>query len=128
MAEAFTTESTSAPSPRQGGVLTLSIKDKAALYAAYMPFIIGGGLFIPTTREYSMGQEVFVLLHITEESDRMPIAGKVVWKTPPNSEAHRIAGIGVQFNTKDAKSIEARNKLETYLAGALESDRPTHTM
>ena len=125
------TESTPTPAPsptKQGGVLTLSIKDKAALYAAYMPFIVGGGLFIPTTREYAMGQEVFVLLHITEEADRMPIAGKVVWKTPPNSEAHRIAGIGVQFNTKDNKSIEARNKIEAYLAGALESDRPTHTM
>lgn len=117
-----------APAPRQGGVLTLQVKDKPALYAAYMPFVIGGGLFIPTNREFAMGQEVFILLHIMEESDRLPIAGKVVWKTPPNSEAHRISGIGVQFNTKDTKSIDARNKIETYLAGALESDRPTHTM
>ena len=123
------TESTpaSTSSARQG-VLTLSIKDKPALYAAYMPFVLGGGLFIPTTREYAMGQEVFVLLHIMEESDRLPIAGKVVWKTPSGSEAHRIAGIGVQFSNKDGKGIEVRNKIETYLAGALESDRPTHTM
>lgn len=120
------TEPTSAP--KQGGVLVLPIKDKAALYAAYMPFVVGGGLFVPTNREYTMGQEVFVLLHITEESERLPVAGKVVWKTPPNSEAHRIAGIGVQFNAKDTKSIEARNKIETYLAGTSESDRPTHTM
>jgi type IV pilus assembly protein PilZ len=121
------TESTATPSARQG-VLTLSIKDKPALYAAYMPFVLGGGLFIPTNREYAMGQEVFILLHIMEDSDRLPIAGKVVWKTPPNSEAHRIAGIGVQFSNKDGKGIEVRNKIETYLAGALESDRPTHTM
>lgn len=121
-------EPTPVPAPRQGGVLTLSIKDKPALYAAYMPFIIGGGLFVPTNREYPMGQEVFILLHIMEESDRLPIAGKVIWKTPQNSEAHRIAGIGVQFNAKDGKSIDARNKIENYLAGALDSDRPTHTM
>jgi type IV pilus assembly protein PilZ len=114
-------------SARQG-VLTLSIKDKPALYASYMPFVVGGGLFIPTNREYAMGQEVFILLHIMEESDRLPIAGKVVWKTPPNSEAHRIAGIGVQFSNKDGKGIEVRNKIETYLAGSSESDRPTHTM
>jgi type IV pilus assembly protein PilZ len=118
----------STATPRQGGVLTLQVKDKPALYAAYMPFVVGGGLFIPTNREFAMGQEVFILLHMMEESDRLPIAGKVVWKTPPNSEAHRIAGIGVQFNIKDSKSIDARNKIETYLAGALESDRPTHTM
>ncbi len=121
-------ESTTASSSARQGVLTLSIKDKPALYAAYMPFVLGGGLFIPTNREYAMGQEVFILLHIMEESDRLPIAGKVVWKTPPNSEAHRIAGIGVQFSNKDGKGIEVRNKIETYLAGALESDRPTHTM
>jgi type IV pilus assembly protein PilZ len=121
-------ELTPVPTPRQGGVLTLSIKDKPALYAAYMPFIIGGGLFVPTPREFAMGQEVFVLLHITEEGDRLPIAGKVIWKTPPNCEIHRISGIGIQFNVKDMKSIEARNKIETYLAGSSESDRPTHTM
>jgi type IV pilus assembly protein PilZ len=123
------TESTPAPtSSARQGVLTLSIKDKPALYAAYMPFVIGGGLFIPTAREYAMGQEVFILLHIMEESDRLPIAGKVVWKTPSGSEAHRISGIGVQFSNKDGKGIEVRNKIETYLAGALESDRATHTM
>jgi type IV pilus assembly protein PilZ len=121
-------ESNAASSSARQGVLTLSIKDKPALYAAYMPFVLGGGLFIPSNREYAMGQEVFILLHIMEESDRLPIAGKVVWKTPPNSEAHRIAGIGVQFSNKDGKGIEVRNKIETYLAGALESDRPTHTM
>ena len=113
---------------KQGGVLVLSIKDKASLYAAYMPYVINGGLFVPTSKEYTMGQEVFVLLHIMEESDRLPIAGKVVWKTPPNSEAHRISGIGVQFNGKDEKSIQARTKIETYLAGALTSEKATHTM
>ncbi|CAG1020407.1 hypothetical protein DOJK_00310 [Patescibacteria group bacterium] len=121
-------EESSSGGAKQGGVLVLSIKDKATLYAAYMPFVIGGGLFVPTSKEYTMGQEVFVLLHIMEESDRLPIAGKVVWKTPPNSEAHRVSGIGVQFNTKDEKSIQARNKIETYLAGALESEKATHTM
>ncbi|MFI3188517.1 pilus assembly protein PilZ [Crenothrix sp. D3] len=122
-------EITPAPTsaPRQGGILTLSIKDKSALYAAYMPFVIGGGLFIPTSREYKMGQEVFVLL-IMEDAERLPIAGKVVWKTPSGSEVHRIEGIGVQFNGKDSKSIDVRNKIENYLAGALDSDRPTHTM
>ena len=33
--------------PRQG-ILSLTIRDKSSLYAAYMPFIKNGGLFIPT--------------------------------------------------------------------------------
>lgn len=111
--------------PRQG-ILSLTIKDKNALYAAYMPFIINGGLFVPTNREYKMGQEVFLLLNLMEETERLPIAGKVVWITPPGSEGYRAAGIGVQFNNQDNGGV--RNKIETYLAGALNSDRPTHSM
>jgi type IV pilus assembly protein PilZ len=112
-------------SPRQG-ILSLSIKDKNALYAAYMPFITNGGLFIPTNREYEMGQEVFMLLNLMEETERLPIAGKIIWKTPAGSEGYRTTGIGVQFCDQDGGM--ARNKIETYLAGALESDRATHTM
>ncbi|MBF6647675.1 MULTISPECIES: PilZ domain-containing protein [unclassified Methylobacter] len=112
-------------SPRQG-ILSLSIKDKNALYAAYMPFVINGGLFIPTNREYQMGQEVFMLLNLMEETERLPIAGKIIWKTPPGSEGYRATGIGVQFSDQDGGM--ARNKIEMYLAGSLGSDRSTHTM
>lgn len=112
-------------SPRQG-ILSLSIKDKNALYAAYMPFVTNGGLFIPTSREYKMGQEVFMLLNLMEETERLPIAGKIIWKTPHGAEGNRAAGIGVQFSDQDGGM--ARNKIETYLAGALGSDRSTHTM
>jgi type IV pilus assembly protein PilZ len=111
--------------PRQG-ILSLSIKDKNALYAAYMPFVINGGLFIPTNRQYEMGQEVFMLLNLMEETERLPIAGKIIWKTPPGSEGYKTSGIGVQFSDQDGGM--ARNKIETYLAGALASDRSTHTM
>jgi type IV pilus assembly protein PilZ len=114
-----------APAPRQG-ILSLAIKDKNALYQAYMPFVTNGGLFIPTDREYQMGQEVFMLLNLMEESERLPIAGKVIWKTPVGSSGFRTCGIGVQFSDQDGGL--ARNKIETYLAGALGSDRSTHTM
>ena len=32
-------------------VLSLNISSKSALYAAYMPFIKNGGIFVPTARE-----------------------------------------------------------------------------
>lgn len=111
--------------PRQG-ILSLSIKDKKALYSAYMPFVINGGLFIPTNRDYQMGQEVFMLLNLMEETERIPIAATVIWKTPTGSEGYRAVGIGVQFSNQDDGF--ARNKIETYLAGSLESERTTHTM
>ena len=111
--------------PRQG-ILSLTIKDKSALYAAYMPFIKGGGLFIPTKKSYQLGEEVFMLLTLMNETEKIPVAGKIVWITPPGAQGNRAAGIGVQFSDQDEGV--ARNKIEGYLAGALESDRPTHTM
>ena len=111
--------------PRQG-ILSLTIKDKSALYAAYMPFIRGGGLFIPTKKSYQLGEEVFMLLTLMNETEKIPVAGKIVWITPPGAQGNRAAGIGVQFSDQDEGV--ARNKIEGYLAGALESDRPTHTM
>ncbi len=115
-----------AESSSRQGILSLSIKDKNALYSAYMPFVKNGGLFIPTKREYEMGEEVFMLLNLMEETERLPIAGKIIWKTPVGAEGYRATGIGVQFNDQDGGT--ARNKIETYLAGSLESDRSTHTM
>ncbi len=107
------------------GILSLTIKDKAVLYAAYMPFLENGGLFIPTNKSYLLGDEVFMLLNLMEEPEKIPVAGKVVWVTPKRAQSNRSAGIGVQFNGMDDV---ASKKIETYLAGSLDSDRPTHTM
>ena len=111
--------------PRQG-ILSLTIREKSALYAAYMPFINGGGLFIPTKKSYHLGDEVFMLLTLMDETEKIPVAGKIVWITPPGAQGNRAAGIGVQFSEQDDGA--ARNKIEGYLAGALESERPTHTL
>ena len=55
------------------GLLTLTIKDKSALYLAYMPFITNGGLFIPTNSNYRIGDEVFMLLNLMGEGDQHAI-------------------------------------------------------
>ncbi len=107
-------------------VLSLTIKDKSALYAAYMPFLKGGGLFIPTNKEYQLGEEVFMLLTLLEEKEKIPVAGNVVWLTPIGAQGNRAAGVGIQFSAKDSGA--ARTKIEVLLGGALKSERPTHTM
>ena len=108
------------------GILSLTIKDKSALYAAYIPFVKNGGLFIPTNKAYKLGDEVFMLLTLMDETEKLPVAGKIVWITPKGAQGNRSAGIGVQFGAQDSGA--ARNKIETYLAAALKSDRQTHTM
>lgn len=115
----------SAPQGARNGILSLTIKDKAVLYAAYMPFLVNGGLFIPTNKPYKINDEVFMLLNLMDEPEKIPVAGRVVWVTPRGAQGNRAAGIGVQFNGQDDT---ANRKIEAYLAGSLESDRPTHTM
>ena len=111
----------------RNGILSLTIKDKAVLYAAYMPFLQHGGLFIPTNKPYKVGDEVFMLLNLMEEPEKIPVAGRVVWVTPKRAQGNRAAGIGVQF--ADSTEGEAvRHKIETILAGTLTADKPTHTM
>jgi type IV pilus assembly protein PilZ len=102
------------------------IKDRNALYTAYMPFLKGGGLFIPSNKPYCLGDEVFMLLTLLDSKEKIPVAGHVVWITPQDAPRGRAPGIGIQFSAKDADT--ARTKIETLLIGQLQSDRPTHTM
>ena len=108
------------------GVLSLAIKEKSALYAAYMPYIKGGGLFIPTNKNFKIGEEVFMLLSLVDDPLKLKVVGKVIWVTPV-AQASRPQGIGVQFSDKDG-GTEVRNKIEAILGGALKANRPTHTM
>jgi type IV pilus assembly protein PilZ len=113
--------------PAQQSILSLIIKDINALYHAYIPFTKNGGLFIPTSRSYFIGDEVFMQLTLLEEAQKILIAGKVVWITPKGAQSNRAAGIGVQFNDIINSSM-VRAKIETYLAGMLKSERSTYTM
>lgn len=114
-----------APSNPSAAPLPLAIKDRALLQTAYMSFLRNGGLFIPTSRACRMGEELFLMLELLDEPERIPVTGKVVWITPKGAQGGRMPGIGIEFS--DPKSL-ARAKIEGYLAGVLKSDRPTHTM
>jgi type IV pilus assembly protein PilZ len=108
------------------GILSVSIREKAALYAAYMPFVRNGGLFVTTHRLHRLGDEVILILSLMDESERIPVAGKVIWITPKAAEGYRTPGVGVQFNEDDGGTT--RSRIENYLAGIVEADRPTYTM
>ncbi|MFT6094253.1 MAG: type IV pilus assembly protein PilZ [Pseudohongiellaceae bacterium] len=107
------------------GILSLTIKNKSVLYAAYMPFIQYGGLFIPTNKDYKIGSEIFMLLKLMEEPEKLPVAGKVVWVTPARAQGARVRGIGVQFCDPDAA---VKTRIESILAGQLDSDLATNTL
>lgn len=109
------------------GVLSLNIREKSALYAAYMPSLKGGGIFIPTNKSYRIGDDVFMLLSLLGDPNKLPVAGHVVWITPSGTQGNKVQGIGVQFNSDDSGTA-ARIKIEGLLGSYLHSSRPTHTM
>lgn len=115
----------SAATPRPS-VIQLAIKERAALYAAYIPMFAEGGMFIPTTREHQLGDDMYVLITLPDDPQRYPVAGKVAWITPARSTGNRTQGVGIRF-PKDEKSEQLKVKIEQILGAALSSDRPTQT-
>ena len=69
-------DATAAQAPRPS-VLSLAIKEKAALYAAYMPFLRNGGMFVPTSKPYQIGDEIYLILALMDDPNKYPIAGTV---------------------------------------------------
>jgi type IV pilus assembly protein PilZ len=108
-------------------VIQLVFREKGALYAAYMPLFAEGGLFVPTTREYKLGEDIYLLLTLPEDPQRYPVAGKVGWITPANASGGRTQGVGVKFPT-DEKTRVLKQKIEETLGTMLSSAKPTQTI
>lgn len=120
----MTTPQPSAPRP---SVIQLAIKEKSALYAAYIPLFAQGGIFIPTSREYELGDDIYVLLSLPDDNQRYPVAGKVAWVTPQKAANNRTQGVGIMF-PNDEKSRLLKFKIEEILGPQLAADRPTQTI
>lgn len=108
-------------------VLSLAIKEKAALYAAYMPFLKGGGMFLPTHKPYKIGDEIYLILTLMDDVNKYPVAGKVAWVTPAGANNNKAQGIGVHF-PEDESGQRAKLRIEEILGAALRSTRATHTL
>ena len=113
--------------PARPSVIQLVFREKGALYAAYMPLFSEGGLFVPTTREYKLGDDIYLLLSLPEDPQRYPVAGKVGWITPANASGGRTQGVGVRFPSDD-KSRGLKQKIEDLLGTSLSSAKPTQTV
>jgi type IV pilus assembly protein PilZ len=126
MAENGNTETGATPLTRPS-VLSLSIKEKSALHAAYMPFLTNAGIFVPTNKSYKIGDEIYLILTLMDDPNKYPIAGKVVWITPAGANNSKAQGIGVHFPGDDS-GRRVKQCIEDMLGAALRSTRSTHTL
>ena len=108
-------------------VIQLVFREKGALYAAYIPLLTDGGLFVPTTREYKLGEDIYLLLSLPDDPQRYPVAGKVAWITPSNASGGRTQGVGVRFPA-DEKTRGLKLKIEELLGTSISSSKPTQTL
>lgn len=119
--------SASATAAARPSVIQLVFREKGALYAAYIPLFADGGLFVPTTREYKLGEDIYLLLSLPDDPQRYPVAGKVAWITPVNASGGRTQGVGVRFPS-DEKTRVLKIKIEEILGTAIQSAKPTQTI
>lgn len=123
----MSTSPSPSPASSRPSVIQLSIKEKAALYAAYIPLFTDGGIFIPSSRDYRIGDDVYVLLSLPDDPQRYPVAGKVAWVTPAKAQGGRTQGVGIRFPA-DEKSRHLKIKIEEILGTSLGSERATQTI
>ena len=110
---------------RDSALLSVAMEDANALRAANMPFVVNGGLFIPTPRRYRLGEEVFVLLRLMQDPRGLPLAGRVVWITPRGASGGKPPGVGVQFGDHDDV---VRERIAACLAEYPEDIDETYTL
>ena len=122
MQEPLSTDTALRPS-----VVSLAIRDRAALYAAYMPFLRHGGIFVPGARACRLGEEIFLLLTLMQDEQRYRLAGKVAWITPAGAGNHHTQGFGVHFPDDEAGRT-LKKRIEELLGTSLGASRSTHTM
>lgn len=108
-------------------MMQLVFREKGALYAAYIPAFTDGGLFVPTQRDYQLGEDIYLILTLPDDQQRYPIAGKVAWITPANASGGRTQGVGVRFPA-DEKSRLIRLRIEEILGTSISSSKPTQTL
>ncbi len=111
---------------REMEILSVIINNLDELHRSYMPFIVNGGLFVPTTNSYPLNHELFILLRLIDNPERLSISGKVIWITPANSDNYRTQGIGIQFD--DDLNNTIKSTIESLLSGYLNCTQATYTM
>ena len=109
----------------KGGILSVEIKTEDALYEHYMPFVQGGGVFVPTKKNYELGDDIFFLLSIYLRPEPIPMTGKVVWVTHKGSASFKQEGVGVQLSPEQE---DLKVDIEQALPGTVHSHKPTLTM
>ncbi|TKB50405.1 pilus assembly protein PilZ [Ferrimonas sediminicola] len=94
------------------------------LRLAYMAFLKGGGLFVPSEQPNRLGDRVELKVTLPGDAEPQRIIGPVVWLNP-QADNQRPMGVGVAFAEGDQA---LRSRIERLLADTLGSGQLTWTL
>ena len=95
------------------------------LYEAYLPFVSGGGLFVPTRRNYAMGQRVTLEVLLPDALETELVEGAVVWQSPQSEDDPLKGGVGFGFVDQ---SGPLAGRIEKMIAPLANAGGPTATI
>lgn len=92
-----------------------------ALKEAFMPYVQDGGIFIPTTTTFHLGDKIKVTVTLPENKQTFMLEGEVIWITPQSvHQPNRHTGIGIQCSTDEGEAF--RKSVEQLLTDVKEKD------
>ena len=73
---------------------SLNIKNQNELHQHFMPFVKGGGFFVPSKHSFSLGDGV-----------QLVIEGKVIWVSFNGDSSLDSQGVGVQLSASESEIV-----------------------
>lgn len=116
-------------SSASAALVSVSIESEDALRELYMPFIEGGGLFIPASEELpDMGQSMVLMIELPAIKLREVLLTEVVWLCEHhNGTAGENDRRGFGLRLRDHRN-RLQTILESELSGRLSDTAPTLTL
>lgn len=111
--------------PQMGGILQVNIPDRNVLQASYLAFVVGGGLFVPSKLAVTLGEERFIVATLPDQSQKIPLTGKVVWINT-RASATKPQGFAIQLTGE--KGAYYKVEAEKLLAGSMSSTHARYTI
>ena len=96
-------------------LLAINIPRRSDLEKSYMPWLKRGGLSVPTTEKYRLGDPIYLLLSLPGQTERVSVDGEVAWIVPPANDRNAPSAIGVHFSDSEG-SRTLRSRIEALIA------------
>lgn len=81
-----------------------TFSDLLSLKRAFMPFVVEGGIFIPTQNDYQLGELIKATITLPESKHDYTFTGEIIWISPKSFQNH--TGIGITCNGDEGHAFE----------------------